>query len=146
MRGGGVSSSPERETATQELLDAGRGRREPMIRVEICSEFSVRAIDGARLAPEDLHAQGERLMEALLDLERINPDVTDSTTASEADRGVVLVETLVTAETEAEALSKAHVFARTAIHTIGGSTPGWDDNPSTPTAEYQPRRTQLERV
>lgn len=117
-----------------------------MIQVQIDREFSVRATDGRRLEADDLHTQGERLLDALLDLEKINPDITDSTTASEADRGVVVVEMLVTAETEAEALAKSSMVARTAIHTVGGCTPDWDDNPSTATAKYQPGRTQLELV
>lgn len=116
-----------------------------MVQVQIIHEFGVRAAGGARLATDELHAEGERLMQALLDLEKCDPDFTDSATATDADRGTVTVELLITAETETEALAKSLTIARTAIHTIGGATSAWDDPPD-PTSEYQSRSHQLELV
>ncbi|MFG2057858.1 hypothetical protein ACGFI9_27935 [Micromonospora sp. NPDC048930] len=115
-----------------------------MIQVQISRHFDVRTADGHPLNAEELHAEGERLMDALLDLEACNDDVCDSTTATDADAGTILVELLVTADTEAAAVDKSLVLTRTAIHAIGGATP-WDaaDDDG---ADYRPRDMQLEYV
>ena len=71
-----------------------------MIQLHIAYHFDVRKINGERLSAVELHGEGERLMEALLDLEKCNDDFCDSSTASDADQGTVLVELLMTAESE----------------------------------------------
>lgn len=111
----------------------------------IIYEFEVRTNGDTLLQSAELHAQGERLMEALLDLEKCNKDVTDSATASEADRGVIVVELHVMATDPGEAIGKFLTVARTAIHAIGGATPGWGGTLD-PTVEYEPRKVQLEYV
>ncbi|MEU8260053.1 hypothetical protein AB0C02_05460 [Micromonospora sp. NPDC048999] len=115
-----------------------------MIQAQISRHFDVRSADGQPLDAEDLHAEGERLMAALLDLEACNNDVSDAATASDALAGTVLVELLITAESEAAAVEKSRMIVRTAIHAIGGATP-WeaavDDG-----ADYRPRNMQLEYV
>lgn len=115
-----------------------------MIGAQIAIEFEVRTLDRQRLSAEQLHAQGERLMDALLDLEKCNDDVTDSTTSSDATRSTVLVEMLIAATGEAAAIDKAYTVTRTAIHTIGGSTP-WEKT-TVPGADYRPRNVNLEYV
>lgn len=113
-----------------------------MIDAQVAIQFEVRTLDGRRLDADGLHAQGERLMAALLDLEKCNDDVTDSTTSTDVGRGTVLVELLIAAPTEAAAIDKAYTVSRTAIHTIGGVTP-WE-TAEDPTADYKPRNVQLE--
>lgn len=118
-----------------------------MIEVQIARQFEVRSTDGRRLTAEQMHAEGERLMQALLDLEKCNTDFCDSSTASDADRGTIVVELMVTAASETAAVEKSLTLARTAIHTIGGLTP-WDvaPDPAEPTTDYRPRNVQLEYV
>ncbi|MFC6019790.1 hypothetical protein ACFP2T_26725 [Plantactinospora solaniradicis] len=115
------------------------------MQVHITHEFAVRMPEGSRLPTEDLHQEGERLMEALLDLENCNEDVGDVATSSDAARGAVVAELVVTAVDEAAAVEKATTVIRSAIHTIGGSTAGWD-RPSEQGADYHPKAVQLERV
>jgi hypothetical protein len=64
-------------------------------------------------------------MGALLGLEVYNEDIEDSATYSEADRGVVVADLMVTAADEDEVLTKSSTVVRTAIHAIGGTAPGW---------------------
>lgn len=115
-----------------------------MIQVQIARHFDVHAADGRRLQAEELHAEGERLMQALLDLEKCNDDFCDSATASDADRGTVLVELLITTDSETEAIEKSLTICRTAIHAIGAATP-WETHVD-PSADYRPRDVQLEYV
>jgi hypothetical protein len=71
-----------------------------MIQLHICAPFDVRRTNGESLSATELHGEGERLMEALLDLEKCNDEFCESSTATDADRGTVLVELLMTAESE----------------------------------------------
>ncbi len=100
------------------------------VEVQIAREFAVRTRTGERLPAEDLHAEGARLMEALLDLEGCNDNMSSPSTASDAARRVVTAEMTIMAATEAEAVALSLTLARTAIHTIGGATPGWDGAPA----------------
>jgi hypothetical protein len=116
-----------------------------MMQVHIAHEFAVRDYDtGKRLSADDLHGEGERLMDALLDLEEVNADVTDVATATDADRGVVTAEMVVSAAEMTDAVAKFQVVARTAIQAIGGATPGWERTDSG--ANYEPTALQLEYV
>lgn len=117
-----------------------------MMLVHIAHEFAVRSREGNRLPAETLHNEGERLMDALLDLENCNDYVTDATTSSDADRSVITVELLVTADDLDTALTKFLGVARTAIHTIGGVTDGWGDAGREQRAAYRPKNVQLEYV
>lgn len=119
-----------------------------MILVQAIHEFCVAYRDGSRLTTDELHAQGEQLMVALLDLEKCNADISSSSTASDGIEGTVTAELMVTASNEEEALARSLVLVRTAIHTIGGATPGWSQvsGPTEPDAEYQPKNIQLEYV
>jgi hypothetical protein len=120
-----------------------------MMQFFIAHGFDVQDQDGKRLPAEELHDRGTELMDALLDLEKCNDDIADSTTSSQADHGVVVVELLVTAANEAEALAKFMNITRTAIHTAGGSTRFWSEpsaEPSAPNADYRPDKVQLEHA
>jgi hypothetical protein len=118
-----------------------------MTSFQITHEFAVRTRNDEWLPAEGLHRQGERLMEALLDLEKCNADITDPSTASAADRGVVVAELLVQAATIGEAVAKFLTVVRTAIHAVGGATPDWDDvDVIEPSAEYEPLNMQVEYV
>lgn len=114
-----------------------------MIQAHIVHELAVCHLDGGKLKTEELHHEGEQLMEALLDLEKCDSDLADSAVSSEADRGIVIAELLVTADSESEALEKFQVAVRSAIHAIGGWTVGWDDRDAA-SAEYRPQRFLLE--
>lgn len=116
-----------------------------MIKVHVTHEFHVHHLGGSPLAADDLHREGERLMEALLALEACNDDIADVTTCSEADRGIVIAEMLVVAGDEGEAVNKAKVVTRSAIHTIGGATPEWEESADRH-ADYRPAGVKLEYV
>ena len=116
-----------------------------MIQLHIARHFDVRRINGEPLSAAELHGEGERLMEALLDLEKCNDDFCDSSTATDADQGAVLVELLMTAESEPVAVKKSLAICRTAIHAIGGMTPWGLQEPDAAT-NYRPTDVQLEYV
>lgn len=116
-----------------------------MIQVHIVHEFAVRTRSGDRLPTHELHEQGERLMHALLDLEACNEDVTDAATSSEAERGLVVAELVVTADDEGAAVGKFMEVVRTAIHATGGVTRGWPA-PVQAEVDYLPQAMQCEYV
>jgi len=119
-----------------------------VIKILIACSFNVLQVDGDRLSVEQIHGEGERLMGALLDLEEINPEMSSSSTFSDADRGGVTAEMTITAEDEVDALGKALLLVRTAIHAIGGMTPDWPQSgQGKPTAaSFERRQLQLEYV
>jgi hypothetical protein len=114
-----------------------------MNKVQVAHEFVVTHPDGTRLATPELHARGEQLMDALLDLEACNPDISSSSTASDGTQGVITAELMVTAPTQQDAFEKSLIIVRTAILAIGGAIRG---EAAEPNAEYQPRSSQLEYV
>ncbi len=116
-----------------------------MMQIHIAHEFAVRGRDGARLPAHELHDRGERLMDALLDLEKCNEDITDVTTSTEAGNGLVVAEMLVTAVDESAAVTKFLTIVRTAIHVTGGVTQGWAE-PVKPEANYSPQSMQFEYI
>ena len=71
------------------------------------------------MPPERLHTEGQRLMQALLDLETCNANVRDSATSSDASVSEVAIDFLVSAETDSKAVECALNLCRTAIHAIG---------------------------
>ncbi len=120
-----------------------------MMQFLIAHGFDVQDQNGNPLPAEELHGRGVELMNVLLDLEECNPDIADSTTYTEADQGHVVVELLVSADNEADALRKFMNVTRTAIHTAGGGTRFWSEpgaSPSKPNADYRPDKVELEHA
>ncbi|MFI7113932.1 hypothetical protein ACIBK9_46980 [Nonomuraea sp. NPDC050227] len=77
----------------------------------------------------DLTGFDERLndlMNALLDLEDTDSAVEDPDLAATITDGVVDVQMIVEADDPADAMVKALCFLRSAIHSIGDATPGWE--------------------
>lgn len=116
-----------------------------MIQVHIVHEFAVRTRSGDRLSTHELHEHGERLMDALLDLEKCNEDITDAATSSEVGSGLVVAELVVTAVDEGAAVGKFMEVVRTAIHATGGVTRGWPA-PAQAKVDYSPQSMQCEYV
>lgn len=118
-----------------------------MVDLQLELAFAVRDRDGRMLPPEELHIQGELLMQALLELERINDDVKDAATSSDSEAGRVTVELYVTAGSDADAVACAMNICRTAIHAIGGSTPTWPaDSSAEARADFTPQNVQFDYV
>lgn len=93
-----------------------------------------------------LHEQGEQLMTVLVDMQAHTPDLLDCGTSSNvAESRLTLFGTIDTSD-EAYALQRAlHIF-RTAIHTIGGATPGWpgDEDARRAVSQFRKHAMQLE--
>ena len=118
-----------------------------MVELQLMLAFAVRDHNGRMLPPDELHTQGELLMGALLDLEGCNKDVKDPATSSDAEAGSVTVELAVAAASDADALACALNICRTAIHTIGGSTPNWPAEPGAEArADFTPQAVQFAYV
>jgi hypothetical protein len=66
------------------------------------------------------------LMNALLDLEDMDVAIEDPDVAATLTTGLVDVQMIVEADDPADAMVKALCFLRSAIHTIGDATPGWE--------------------
>ncbi|WP_300610621.1 hypothetical protein [Trebonia sp.] len=66
------------------------------------------------------------LMDALLDLEKTDPAITDPDLAADTSTGHVDVQMIVDADDPAAAMVKALATLRAAIHAIGDATPGWE--------------------
>jgi len=115
------------------------------MQMQLVSDFLVRTLSDEMLTSEQLHTQGERLMEALLDLEGCNPQMSTPATASDAKNGVVTVELLMEASEASEAVRLADAITRTAIHAIGGATPDWDALRTSAT-RFEPQNVQVEYV
>lgn len=109
-------------------------------------EFTVcDAETGRRLTADELHEQGNQLMEALLDLEDCNDGMCDSTVSTDATRGILRVEFSLSTTDKAEAFAQSLTIARSAIHAIGGHTPDWPtDRRHEPTTRYTEANSQLE--
>ncbi|MEV0612879.1 hypothetical protein AB0I81_06100 [Nonomuraea sp. NPDC050404] len=68
----------------------------------------------------------DELMNALLDLEDMDPAIEDPDLAATLTTGVVDVQMITEADDPAEAMVKALCFLRSALHSIGDATPGWE--------------------
>jgi len=94
-------------------------------------EFGVHLADGA--SPNDLHAQGQRVMEELLKLEQCTDDFTDSGVSTDSSEMTVTVDLMVLGLTGPPALQRALDIVRTAAHAAGAATVNWpvaiDDEP-----------------
>jgi len=120
-----------------------------MVDLQLVFMFSVRNHKGRMLPPEELHTQGELLMDALLDLEKCNEALRDPATSSDAETGGVTIDLSVTAATDAEAVASAMNICRTAIHAIGGSTPTWPADSTevdARTTDFTPLNVQFDYV
>lgn len=78
------------------------------------------------LSGDDLEQFCDRLMEALLKLEELDPVITDPSVAASLALGEIEVELSVEADLAEDAMYKAFGSIRSAVHEIGGSTPGWE--------------------
>jgi len=65
-------------------------------------------------------------MDALLDIEDVDPAISDPDLAADLSSGHVDVQMTVEAADPAVAMVKALATLRSAIHAIGGATPGWE--------------------
>jgi hypothetical protein len=118
-----------------------------MAEVQVELAFSVLDHHGRPLTPERLHAQGAELMAALLDLEKCNDNMQDPATSSDADASQITAEMLMEADDPFEAAKCALTLCRTAIHTIGGSTPNWPSDSSTDTrTDFLPKNVAFDYV
>ncbi|PZS10123.1 MAG: hypothetical protein DLM55_04920 [Acidimicrobiales bacterium] len=71
------------------------------------------------------HEDGERLMDALLDLELLNEDMLDCGTATNTANSILTATLTIRATDESEAIKRALPIVRAAIHSIGRATPEW---------------------
>jgi len=78
------------------------------------------------ISPDDLFMQGNELMEALLKHEGCNAgNLTDSTVGVDAGKRVVTAEFVIKAADLDEGMTLNMAVMRSALHAIGGYTPGW---------------------
>ena len=73
----------------------------------------------------------DKLMSALLDVEAGDNAISDPDIAASLANGYVDVQMIAQAADPAEAATKALCAVRTAIHAIGGATPGWETSKGT---------------
>jgi hypothetical protein len=89
--------------------------------VKFYTEMELRAstgvIDDARF---------DALADALYELDDSDPDVTDADLTARLADGRVTASMVAEAVDQAAAATKAMCVVRTAIHTIGDGTPGWE--------------------
>ncbi|WP_328645742.1 hypothetical protein OHS58_39250 [Amycolatopsis sp. NBC_00348] len=78
-----------------------------------------------RSASGDLEDHFSEVMDALLE----EPGAVDPDISAELATGNIALAMSVDAETDRDALSRALVVARSAIHKAGGFTPDWTDRP-----------------
>ncbi len=71
---------------------------------------------------DDFDEQTDQLMDALMDLH----DITDPDIAVSLTEGIIDVSMIVEVDAFDEAANKSRSAVRSAIHAIGGWTPGWD--------------------
>lgn len=101
--------------------------------------------NGLALTPEDLHNQGEQLMDELLKLEGCNAHISDPAVSTEVheEHTLVLVDIAIGAGDESTAVAEAKTILRTAIHATGGSTPNWDHGTRPSAHAYEPSGFEL---
>ena len=76
--------------------------------------------------PDDLFDAADNVTEALVELEESHPALKDSTVSVDKSIMEVTIQVSVAAETLEEAQAIGDSCIRSAIHTSGGFTPGWD--------------------
>lgn len=112
-----------------------------VFRVELVHRL--RCHSGEQLTAEEIHQQGELLMDELLELEVCNPEMADPATSTDTSANTVAVEMDIAAPDESEATRVALYICRAAIHGIGGHTPGWPGSSPAVGATFEPQRLQL---
>jgi len=80
---------------------------------------------------DDPASEVESIVEHLIDLEPCTAGLLDSTVGMDLAARTVKVELTVEAGSAGAALDLAVSYLRTAIHAAGGSTPGWENEPTT---------------
>lgn len=95
----------------------------------------------------DLDDHLDQVMNALMALEAADSRITDSDYVAAVKTGLVNINSSAQADTFDEAAALAMATIRSAIHTAGGFTPGWESNDyvvtGTETAEYSFVEQQL---
>jgi hypothetical protein len=111
--------------------------------VHVIAEFGI-GIEGDDAETLRLHA--DALMQALLDLEECDSNLTDSAVGIDTNAMIVTIELGSVADVWEDAVNLALASIRTAIHVAGGSTPRWlpfPDHPENP-VEYTDRGMNLQ--
>ncbi|MFV2196516.1 hypothetical protein [Nocardiopsis sp. LOL_012] len=74
---------------------------------------------------EQFHQRATKLMDELMALNECNPDISDPTVSSDAERSILSVEILVGTADQLKAVNKAFEVLHTALHAAGAKTTGW---------------------
>jgi hypothetical protein len=90
------------------------------VTIGVTVTFVVQVLDGR---PDGLAAQCDMLMDALIDL--VGDGIDDPAVSADTSASEATVELLATASDYETAEEKAMASIRTAIHAVGGHTPGW---------------------
>lgn len=77
---------------------------------------------------DDLASEVEAVVDHLIDLEACTPGLLDSTVGLDMGARTLEVQITIEADTGGAALDQAVACLRSAIHTAGGSTPGWEND------------------
>lgn len=85
-------------------------------------EFHVAGTHSAK----QLEAKGDRVMAALLDIESVDPRITDCAVSLDTANKVMTIGLVVSGTDYEETVAHSLTSIRAAIHAAGGSTPGWD--------------------
>jgi hypothetical protein len=74
---------------------------------------------------DNLFAYGDKVMQAMLDLEKCTPGFADPAVAADAERGVIEIEAEATGNDLSHAIATVHAAVRAALHEAGIGTPDW---------------------
>ena len=100
------------------LSDVGGGE----VTISCEWEFHVAGTHSAK----QLEVKGDRVMSALLDIESVDPRITDSAVSLDTANKVMTIGLVVSGTDYEETVAHSLTSIRAAIHAAGGSTPGWD--------------------
>ncbi len=89
------------------------------------------------------HEDGERLMDALLELENLNDDMLDCGTATDTAENILTATLTIRAADEAAAIKRGLPIVRTAIHSIGKATPGWPSEADVDSSLFERQETRF---
>lgn len=98
--------------------------------IHISSELLIKARAGEAVSTPELHKLGERVMEALLDLEKCNEGLWDSTTATDGTDGSILVEFVLAGYELHDVMPEALAILRSALLAAEIGTPVWPGMPA----------------
>lgn len=91
------------------------------MRFWVRSEGRITATGGATLPPEEVDSILDRIMNELVKLDAVDPDMGGTLSTGET-----WITVLVEAEDQWGALDSGSGILRTALHAAGGRTPDWD--------------------